>query len=155
MTDNLPITKEQFDDSIIPFVNKYKRLPYLSEDDIDVEVEIDGEIEIKPYRASRYVNAFYGNQDKMTKHLTDNKTITYKMVADITGHSETVITNAITKSTKSPDVRVRRAIDVFFNKDNYEKELGKYASRCVDCTSRACKQFYWVDVRCPNFKAKK
>lgn len=154
MTDSLPITKEQFDGSIIPFVNKYKRLPYLSEDDVEVEIEVDGEIEVRPYRASRYISAFYGNQDKMTKYLIDNKIITYKLVAEITGYTETLISNVMEKKTKNPNVRVRRAVDIFFNKDYYEKELDKFADRCENCKLRSCKQSYWVEVRCPNFKAK-
>ena len=154
MTDNLPITKQQFDDSIMPFVDKYKRLPYLSEDDIEIEVEVDGEIEIRPYRSSRYISAYYGSQERMTSYLIDNDIITYKFVAEITGYTETVITNAITKSTKNPEVGVRRGIHNFFNFDFYEKELGKFAKRCVECKN-SCKQFYWAEVRCPNFKAKK
>lgn len=154
MSDNLPITKQQFDDSIIPFVNKYKRLPYLTEDDIEIEIEVDGEIEIRPYRANRYVSAYYKNQDKMTKYLIDNVIITYKLVAEITGYTGTLISNAMTKSTKNPDAGVRRGIHNFFNFDFYEKELGKYTDRCSECKN-SCKQFYWVEVWCPNFKAKK
>ena len=150
------INKDELIKGSLEFIDKYKRLPLYKSDDIVVEkLNDENEIELRTYKALKYVNEHFKNQNKFAEYLLKEKIITYKSIADIIGHSETVITNAITKSTKSPDVRVRRAIDVFFNKDNYEKELGKYASRCVDCTSRACKQFYWVDVRCPNFKAKK
>ena len=140
----------------LDFINRYKRLPCNREDSIEVEkLNDDNEIEIRTYKALKYINELFGGQEKFAKYLLDNEIITYKSIADIIGYSETITTNAITKSTKNVDVGVRRQLELFFNKDYYEKELGKYASRCVDCTSRACKQFYWVDVRCPNFKAKK
>ena len=156
MTDNLPITKQQFDDNIINFINIYKRLPYLSEDDIGVEFINDKkEKELRPYRASRYIKEFYGSQDKMSKELLKNKVITYKSIADVLGLTETLVANAITGETANPQKEVRRGIDLFFNKDYYEK-LGKYATRCGSCTSRSCKQFYWVEVTsCKNYKERK
>lgn len=82
MTESkLPITKEQFNKATIDFIHKYKRLPYLPEDDIEIEEKNKkGEMEIKPYRANRYVNNYYINQDKMSQELLDNNIIDRKSV---------------------------------------------------------------------------
>ena len=140
----------------LDFINRYQRLPCNREDSIEVEkLNDDNEIEIRTYKALKYINELFGGQDKFADYLLKEKIITYKSIADIIGYSETITTNAITKTTKNPDVGVRRAIDIFFNKDYYEKELGLYASLCEKCTSRKCKQFYFVEVKCKNYKAKK
>lgn len=150
------IKKDELIKGSLKFIDKYKRLPFYKEDDIEVEkLNDNNEIELRPYRALKYVDEYFENQDKFADYLLKEKIITYKSIADIIGYSETITTNAITKTTKNPDVGVRRAIDIFFNKDYYEKELGLYANLCVKCTSRKCKQFYFVEVNCKNYKAKK
>lgn len=153
---DLPITKKQFEKSIPAFIDKYYRLPYLKEDDIEIEVKNDdGEIELRPYVAKRYVSEFYGNQDKMTKELFDKNIITYKLIADITGLTETVAKNIVTKETKNPDIEARRKLHIFFNEDFYEKELGAYNDRCMDCKKK-CKMYYYATIiECPNYKVKK
>ena len=154
---SLPITKKQFEGSIPDFINKYRRLPYLKEDDIEVKIKNDdGEIENRPYRASRYINEYYGNQDNMTKELFDKGIISYKSIAETLDLTETVVKNAMTLETKNPKIEVRRGLDIFFNKDLYEKELGKYSDRCVNSCSRRCKQYYFSDTYlCSRYKRKK
>lgn len=150
----LPITKEQFESSIINFINKYRRLPYMSEDDVDVEILNDNnELEIRLYKANRYIKEYYKTQEKLTEVLFDKNIISYKLIADTLGLTETVVRNAITKSTANPDVSVRRGIHIFFNKDYY-KELGEFATLCGKCTKK-CKQEYYMEVRCKKYKEKK
>lgn len=139
----------------LDFINRYKRLPCNREDSIDVEkLNDDNEIEIRTYKSLKYINELFGGQEKFAKHLLDNEIITYKLIADTLGLTEVVVRNAIMKQTKNPQPEVRRGLEVFFNDDLY-KELGLYASLCEKCTSRKCKQFYWVEVKCKNYKEKK
>lgn len=91
----------------------------------------------------------------MTKELFDKNIITYKLIADITGLTETVVKNIITKETKNPDIEARRMIHIFFNKDFYEKELGKYNDRCIGCKKKCKIDYYAAIVVCPNYKEKK
>ena len=153
---DLPITKKQFEKSIPAFIDKYYRLPYLKEDDVEIEIKNDdGEIELRPYVAKRYVSEFYDDQDKMTKELFDKNIITYKMIADILDLTETLVENITEKKTKNPEIGVRRKLHIFFNDDFYEKELGKYNDRCMGCKKK-CKQHYYATIiECPNYKKKK
>ena len=149
------INKDELIKGSLDFINKYKRLPLYKEDDIVVErLNDENEIELRSYRALKYVNEHFKNQSKFAEYLLKEKIITYKSIADIIGYSETITTNAITKSTKNVDVGVRRQLELFFNKDYYEKELGKYSNKCAGC-KKQCKQFYWVDVaRCKEYSKK-
>ena len=152
---SLPINKKQFEGSLARFIEKYERLPYLTEDDVEVEFKNKKkEIELRPYRASRYIREFYGDIDKMSEELLDGNTITYKMIADILNLTTTVVRNAITKETANPQPEVRRGIHMFFGKDYYP-ELEQHATKCSNCTRR-CKHEYWVDMLfCPDYKEKK
>ncbi len=155
MSENLPITKQQFLDSIVPFIKVYRRLPYIDEDDILVPIEDkDGSIVSSPYRAKRYIEAYFDGQDNLTEYLFEKCIITYDSIANIIGSTKTVVENAITTSTKNPDVEVRRDIHVFFNKDFYEGKLDSYNAKCMDC-KRKCKQGYWVGLSCNKYIEKK
>ena len=148
------INKDELIKGSLDFINKYKRLPLYKEDDIEVEkLNDNNEIELRTYRALKYVNEHFKNQNKFAEYLLKEKIITYKSIADIIGYSETITTNAIVKQTKNPQAEVRRQLHIFFNKDLY-KELGEYANLCSGCTKR-CKQHYFVEVKCKNYKEKK
>lgn len=112
-------------------------------------------MELKPYRANRYIEEFYENQDNMIDELFDKNIITYKLIADTTGLTETLVENTIEKETKNPDIEARRMIHIFFNKDFYEKELGKYNDRCMGCKKKCKQSYYATIVVCPNYKKKK
>ena len=145
------ITKEQFIDGVLKFIDDYDRLPYLPEDNIEVIIEDKS----KPYRASKYIKEFYSSQKNMTKNLLDSGLLTYKKIADVLGLTETIVRNTITKTTKNPEVANRRKIHMFFNADFYEKELGKYTNKCTEC-KKHCKQFYWIlSINCPKCESKK
>lgn len=150
----MPISKEEFEGSIAGFVESYKRLPFLNEDDIIVKKKNkSGEYEELTYRASRYITAYYETRDNFVNTLVDNDIVTFKVIAKATGLTEAVVKNTITMSTKSPTLEARRAMDIFFDKDKYE-HLGKHATLCGGC-SRRCKQAYFVEVKCSKFKEKK
>lgn len=153
---SLPITKEQFEGSLPDFINTYKRLPYIHDDDVSVEIKNDkGELELRPYRANRYIREYYGGQDKMTEELLEREIITYKSIADTLNLTETLVRNAIEKSTQNPQLHVRRGLDIYFNRDLYKKELGDYNDRCQNSCSRRCKQFYYMDTgACSRYKQK-
>jgi hypothetical protein len=138
-------------------MNKYKRLPYLKEDDVEIPIKNDdGEMEIRPYRASRYVTEYYGDEDKMTQELFDKGIISYEYIADVLGLTGTLVKNAMTLETKNPQLEVRRGLHIFFNKDFYEKKLGKYNQKCTESCSRRCKQYYFSDtIPCSKYKRKK
>lgn len=148
------INKSQFIDGILNFIDCYKRLPYEKEDDVSVEVENDeGEIETRTYRASKYIDQHFDTLDSMSDELLKDKVITYESIGEILGLSETVVENAITKKTQTPQREIRRAIHMYFGKDYYP-EIGKYAAKCNDC-SKKCKYEYWIGViACPKYKKK-
>ena len=128
----------------------------MKEDDVEVEIKNeDGEIEIRPYRANKYIEKYFESQENMSKELFDKNIITYKLIADTIGLTETVVKNIITKGTKNPEIHNRRMIHIFFNKDFYEKELGKYNDRCMDCKKKCKMDYYATIVVCPNYKEKK
>lgn len=154
------IAQDEFIKGVFRFIDDYDRLPYFSEDNIELDFEaVDKNskaiTETRPYRANKYIKKFYGNQKNMTKYLLDNGILTYKKIADVLGLSETIVRNTITKTTKNPDVSNRRKLHIFFNVDFYEKELGKYTNKCTEC-KKHCKQFYWIlSINCPKCESKK
>jgi len=123
-------------------------------DDVEIEVENDdGEMELKPYRANRYINEFYGGQDNCTEELFKKGLVAYQQIADLYDYTETLIKNAYEGATQNPQIGVRRALHVFFNKDLYEDRLDKYHSLCMGCKKR-CKQAYWVGLTCSRYNKK-
>ncbi len=153
------ITQDEFIKGVFRFIDDYDRLPYFSEDNIELDFEtVDKNskaiTETRPYRANKYIKKFYGNQKNMTKNLLDSGLLTYKKIADVLGLTETIVRNTITKTTKNPEVANRRKIHMFFNADFYEKELGKHMDICVSC-QKSCKQFYWIkSFICPKYTSK-
>jgi len=127
----------------------------MDEDDVNVEIiNGNGDKELRPYKANKYIKEYYKTQEKFIDEMFSNKIITYKSIGEILKLTETVTRNAITKSVKDLDVRIRRSIHIFFNKDYYP-ELGLYNNRCIDCTNK-CKQNYWVNVvACNKYKKSK
>ncbi len=154
------ITHDEFMQGVYDFMNEYDRLPYFPGDNIKVKFEIEDDngnttIKIKPYRANRYVKKFYTSRKNMTKKLLEKGLLTYKMIAETLDLSETIVRNMITKSTKNPPINNRRKLHMFFNEDLYEKDLGKYVSKCTKC-KKHCKQFYWVsNIRCKKYEEAK
>lgn len=139
------ITKKQFNNSVINFINRYRRLPFLLGDEVEFNINKDDEEKKITYRASTYIEKFYGTRENMSEELLSDRVITHKLIADTLGVSTAVIRNAISKDTANPRNEVRRGLDIFFGKDLYEKELGSYNKKCTECTKR-CKQHYWVEV---------
>lgn len=124
-----------------------------------MEVEVindEGEKELRPYVANKYIKEYYKNQDNMTEELFEKGILSYELIAETTGLTRTVVENTITKTTKEPEIETRRMIHLFFNKDFYP-ELGEYNLKCMDCSRRrGCKQHYYTDVIiCPDYKEKK
>jgi len=152
---SLPITKKQFNNSIVPFILVYKRLPFNSEDDIAVEIKNDdGELEVRPYRAGRYINSFYKSADNMITELFAKKIITYELVGEITGIEIKVLKDIISGKLKKTDNITRIFVENFFDKDYFDKD-DKYAVKCMGCKNK-CKQKYNVTVTsCKKYKSKK
>lgn len=149
---SLPITKEQFDEGVINFIHKFKRLPYMDGDDIEVEFKNDdGEIELRPYRSNKYIKAFYDNQNTMTEQYFKNGALSYEFIAGMFGLTGTIVKNIMGCKTKKPAVEARRYLDMFFNKDFYEGSLSIYCDECTNCKKK-CKQHYYAIVRCKNKK---
>lgn len=146
--------KKELIDAILKFIDTYKRLPYMNEDDIEIEIANDtGEKDVKSYKASRYIKSNFTSQENLTKHLFDEGVISYKFIADTLSLTEAVVENAMTQKTKNPQIDVRRKLHMFFNKDLYDKN-GKYNTKCASCKKR-CKQEYWVDlIQCKKYSKK-
>lgn len=150
------INQNELIDGTLKFVNQYQRLPYLSEDNIEVEKENDeGEMELKPYRAVKYVKEYFINQDKYSEYLIESGLLTYDKIAEIINIDKNRLKKLANKEIDKPDIGERRTLELFFNKDYYP-ELGQYSNVCESCTKRECKLSYWVQViNCPKYKKKK
>lgn len=147
------INKNELIDGTLKFISQYQRLPYLSEDDIAVDKPNDkGAMELKPYRAVKYVKEYFDNQDKYSEYLIENKLLTYDKIAEIIDIDKNRLKKLINKEVDKIDNNERRRIELFFNKDYYP-ELGKYNSVCEGCSKRGCKQVYWVMmIGCNKYK---
>ena len=53
----------------------------------------DGEKELRPYRASKYITEYYKTKNKLTDALFDKQIITYKSIGDVLGYTETITRN--------------------------------------------------------------
>lgn len=141
------------------FFSRYKRLPYLPEDDVIVQGEDKkGEIVDKLYRASRYITEYYGNPEQMIEELFKLKIVSLELLSSMSGFSETIIQNIMENNTKTPDFRVRRFVEMTLGIDYYKKQLGTLnQSHCEKCKNRKkCGQLYYVEVvSCPKYKANK
>jgi len=137
--------KEQFIKSSLEFMEEYKRLPMLKED--DVRLKQDGDEPDRVLRAHTRITDFFGSEDKFIEYLLENKHLTYKTIAEYTGFSETVVSNIINKTVQTPDVKARRAVEVFLGKDLLADSLSPYHSKCDGCKKK-CKQWYFVDLQC-------
>lgn len=148
------INKDELIKGTLEFIKKYKRLPYLPEDDIEVEKQNNkGEVVLKPYRTGKYIKEFFGNQDKYSKYLLDNKLITHDTISEIIRIDKNKLECLLNGEIKTPEIKERRQIELFFNKDYFIKQ-GKYTSTCSKC-SKGCKNPYWVDViSCSKYKEK-
>ncbi len=139
------ITAKELIAGTLNFIPVYKRLPYYSDDDIEVEKkDEDGEMSLCPFRANKYIKKYFGKQNKYTKHLLDNKIIAYDVISKITKIRKNRLKRLLKKSIKKPTINERRQIEMFFNKD-YFPELGEYNVKCSKCNKK-CKQHYWTDV---------
>ena len=149
------INKDELIKGTLRFIEKYERLPFINGDDIEVEKLNDkNEIELRPYRGKKYVDELFGGQDKFTKYLLDNNILTLEIVSQYTKVKPNRIAELLTKKAKNVDVSERRAIDLFFNKDYYEK-LGKY-NGVNDICRKECQFPYWVKVdHCGKHSKKK
>lgn len=152
-TIELPISKEQYLESIPRFINQYGRLPLMQEDDIEVEIDE----EIKVYRSLRYVKEYFGNNSKFIEELFELGLLSFKIISDKINIEENRVEELVSGEADKVDKHERRMIELFFNKDYYS-DLGKYnASLCNICTKkRSCGQGYWVDViGCSLYKKSK
>lgn len=151
---SLPITKKQFDDSVIKFIHRYNRLPFLHGDSVEIEMKDDsGDMVTKPYRANKYMIEYYKDQENMTKELIDNKILPHKLISDIVRVDENKIKKILKREIDRIDLSARRRIEIFFNKDYFPK-MGLYSAKCVSCKKKKCKQPYFLEViACKNYKS--
>lgn len=152
------VNQEELIKGTLNFINAYKRLPYLQGDSIEVEkLNDDNEVELKPYMALKYIKEHHTNQDKFTETLFEQDIITYNSVGNILGLTPTVVRNIVIKSNKNPDIKIRRQLEIFFNKDFYKDDLPIYNEVCETCTKqKTCGQAYWIGmVNCKKYKKKK
>ena len=139
------INKDELIKGTLRFIEKYERLPFINGDDIVVEkINDDGEIDLKPFRAKKYIDELFKGQDKFVKHLLDNNVLTFEVISKYTKVKPDRIQELVSGKAKDVEVRERRAIDVFFNKDYYEK-LGKF-NGVNDTCKKQCQFPYWVKV---------
>lgn len=139
------VNKDELIKGTLEFIKKYERLPFINGDDIIVEkINDDGEVELKPFRAKKYVDELFKGQDKFIKHLLDNDILTLETVSIYTKVKPDRIAELLTGKAEDVNVSERRAIDILFNKDYYEK-LGKYNGVNDKCR-KECQFPYWVTV---------
>lgn len=150
----MPITKKQFIDGTIDFVNTYQRLPFLLGDDVEVEIKNDeGEMELRPFRANKYIKEYFIDQDKMSAELISSGELTYTCISKLISIDAKLLEDVISKNIKEIDNVNRICIENFFNKDYFPKQ-NKYANECKDCKN-SCKQKYNVVIMQCKKKKKK
>lgn len=144
------ITKEQLVQAVIPFMERYGRLPYMREDDIVVLVD-DEEME---YKAHKYIKGYFGDTDIMTEYLLENEILTYKNVADIVGVTEKRVKDLMSGEATKVGNHERRMLHVFLDRDVYEELEHTTANHCGECTkNKKCGQPYFVDILfCPDYR---
>ena len=151
------INQSELINETLQFINRYKRLPYLKEDDIEVEkLDDDNELIIKSYRSLKYINEYFGNYEKYTDYLFDNNILTYELVSKYTKVEPSRLKELLSGKADKVEVSERHSIHIFFNNDFYEK-LGTLNERyCKNCTrNKKCGLEYWVAVvQCPKYKEK-
>ena len=102
-----------------------------------MEVEFindEGEKELRPYVANKYIKEYYKNQDNMTKELFEKGILSYELIAEATGLTRTIVENTITKTTKEPEIESRRMIHYFLIR--LLSRVGEYNLKCMDCSRR-------------------
>ena len=138
----------------MPFVKYYGRLPYISDDDILVPIKNkDGNMEDLPYRANKYIKRYFKSQNNLTKYLFDNNILTYELISKYTDIEPSRIKSLMKGKLKKVDNQERRQLEIFFNKDFYEKH-NKLNEHCSNCKKKKqCGQHYWVNLwSCSRFK---
>lgn len=153
--NELVISKEEVVNAIPHFIEGFRRLPYMQEDNIMVEVkQDDGEITRQPYSALKYIEAYFETPEKFTEFLFEEGILSFELMGDIIdvepGRLERLLRNKLKNITR----RERRRIDLFFNDDIYKDEDNGYAQLCSTCKHREkCGQPYWVGtVSCARYE---
>lgn len=141
-TIELPISKEQYLESIPRFINQYGRLPLMQEDDIEVEIDE----EIKVYRSLRYVREYFGNNSNFIEELFELGLLSFKIISDKINISITKVENLLKGENKEIDKHDRRMLHIFFNEDIYCPKKGKYKKTKCSNENKLGGQPYWVDV---------
>ena len=151
------INQDELIKGTLRFIERYKRLPYYSEDDIEIEkLDDDNELVLKPYRALKYIKEEFATHEKYTKYLLQNNILTYEIISEHTKIKPDRLNILLKGEEDKIEVSERRIIHIFFNDDYYEK-LGMMCSYCKDCTqNKKCSQNYWVKIiQCPKYKKQK
>lgn len=151
------INQDELIKGTLQFISAYKRLPYMSEDDIEVEKENDeGETEIKPYRSLKYINEYFGNHEKYSRHLLENNILAHDTISKHIDIPVNRLKELLKGDVEKVEIHERRMVDMFFNNDIYS-HLGLMCNYCIDCTKKkSCSQNYWVQViNCPKHNKKK
>lgn len=148
------LSKEVVISKSLEFMKKNKRLPFLKEDVIKIQTKDEqGQTVDRPYKISRHIVGNFKSHDNFREFLFDNDFISPKTIADLHKISEKDVEKALNHSIKKPKIKIRKALDFFFNHDFY-KELGNN-SICETCTKK-CKQLYWVElIGCSKYRKSK
>lgn len=139
---NLPISKEQYINAIPIFIEQYKRLPFMQEDEIEVIIED----KIKPYKSLKYTKEFFGDISRCTDYLFEQGIISFKIISDKTGLDIKQVENILTGNLKDIDKHNRRLIHIFLGEDLYCPKKGKYKKIKCSNENKLGGQPYWVDV---------
>lgn len=151
------INQEELIQGTLKFLNSYKRLPCLKEDDIEIEkLNDEGETEMRSYRSLKYIKEYFGNHEKYTEYLLENKILTYEKIAECVNIPVRRLKELLKGDIGNIEVSERHVLDIFFNYDLYS-HLGMMCKYCSDCTKRrSCGQDYWVRIiHCPRYNKRK
>lgn len=150
----LVISKKDVVGAIPHFVEGFRRLPYMREDNIMVEVEQDnGEITRQPYSALKYIEAYFETAENFTGFLLTEEVLSLKSMGEIMGIDPSRLDRLLKNRLKNITKRERRKLELFFNDDIYKNEGSEYAQLCSTCKYKnKCGQPYWVgSVSCTKY----
>lgn len=154
----MSITKEQFTEGVVDFIERYNRLPYMAEDDVLITIDTEDKdlsiiTEVRPYRAVKYTTEYFETTGNLINELLNSKGLSNDKISKIIDISEKSLLKLLNKEGKSPTPRIRRQLELFYGEDLYP-ELEKYSKTCSDCAC-GCEQPYYVTVvSCPKYKKK-
>lgn len=140
------MNKKELIKETLNFIKKYDKLPFMEEDEFEIEYLDNEEIKTKILKAESNIKKHFETNNEYVDYLFEKRKLTYKLISKHTKLSATRVKNLLDNKIKNVTINDRRKLHIFFNKDYFPK-MNKYSDMCIDCkNNKKCGQNYWADV---------